>query len=359
MAGEAQRTPITGRIEFVDTARGIAMLCIVLGHLGIAPINYVVYTFHVPIFFLITGWFVSTKQGTGAFARKRARTLLVPYAATCLVLCLGKVVEALIKSGAHEAALAAVWWPVAALYASGSGTVPMPVQVASIGAIWFLWACFWGCVGLRLLLQLKQEWLRVLIVLVVALAGVFTAKAFFLPLSIQPGCVALGYMYVGWAARRYLLDWAKAWPRAAKVAALVGAGILWVAYIIWKDRVVFVEAAPGQHWWSIIGILAGCVSVLFLSWALTKAAPKLARPLMFLGKYSLIMLCVHILEMWFIDYNALVGLATGVGVPYLIAGGAAVVLKLAIIIGLTVLLAKWAPSRRLFGFAPLPAKAVR
>ena len=117
MGESAAKPPITQRVEFVDTARGIAMLCIVLGHLGVAPINWVVYTFHVPIFFLITGWFVSTKQGTGAFAKRRARTLLVPYAATCAVLCVGKVIQAAIEGGAEEVLAAAVWWPVAALYA--------------------------------------------------------------------------------------------------------------------------------------------------------------------------------------------------------------------------------------------------
>ena len=41
--------------------------------------------------------------------------------------------------------------------------------------------------------------------------------------------------------------------------------------------------------------------------------------------------------------------------PYVVAGGIAVALKFAIIIGATVLLAGWNPARRLFGFAPLPS----
>ena len=73
---------------------------------------------------------------------------------------------------------------------------------------------------------------------------------------------------------------------------------------------------------------------------------------MFLGKYSLIMLCVHIVEMWFIDYNVLIGVMTGAGLPYLVAGGLALVLKLGIICTATWLLAKWNPSRKLFGFPP-------
>ena len=353
MAESGTQTPMTQRIAFVDTARGIAMLCIVLGHLGLAPVNYVVFTFHVPIFYLITGWFLSRRLGMGAFARKRARTLLVPYAVTCLVIIAGKTIGALIAGGLREGAIAAVWWTVAALYAVGGPGLPVPQQVSNIGAIWFLWASFWGCVGLRALLALKREWLRALIALAVALAGVFTAKVFFLPLDLQPGAVALAYMYLGYLARTYAWPRVQAWPRGAKVGAAVACGVVWVAYILWRDRVVFMDASPGQHWWSVFGILAACVSVLIISWLVTRGLPRLGRSLGFLGKYSLIMLCVHITEMWFIDYTALANALMGAGVPYLVAGGLCVALKLTIIIVATYLLAKWNPSRRVFGFPPL------
>ena len=353
---------MTQRIEFVDTARGIAMLCIVLGHLGVAPINYVVYTFHVPIFFLITGWFVSRRLGVGAFAKKRARTLLVPYAVTCLVIIAAYVIRALIANdGPRSAGEEFIVWGVAALYGAGSTGVPLPgpmevfgatLPVQSIGAIWFLWACFWGCVGLRALLALRREWLRALIVLAVALAGVFTAQVFFAPFSLQPGCVALGCMYLGYLARTYAWPRVREWPRQAKTAAAVAAGLVWVAYIIWRDMVLFVDAIPGQHWWSIFGILAGCGTVLVLSWLLTKGLPRVARPLMFLGRYSLIMLCVHMLEMHIMDYGVLADAMMAAGAPYVVAGGCVLALKLAIIFLFTWLLAKWTPSRRLFGFPP-------
>ena len=45
--------PAAGRLRFVDIAKGISIICIILGHLGIHNITRVVFTFHVPIFFLI------------------------------------------------------------------------------------------------------------------------------------------------------------------------------------------------------------------------------------------------------------------------------------------------------------------
>ena len=77
---------VAGRLRFVDIAKGISIICIILGHLGIHNITRVVFTFHVPIFFLITGYFVSRKEGVRDFAIKKARTLLVPYFVTSLVM---------------------------------------------------------------------------------------------------------------------------------------------------------------------------------------------------------------------------------------------------------------------------------
>jgi len=116
----------TKRLQYVDIARGIAMICIILGHLGNPAINRVVFTFHVPIFFFITGYFTSTKR-----SKNKIRTLLVPYAISCLaIIILGTML------GAHygDAASAFKGWLSASLYGAGdSYTVPFTIK--GIGAI--------------------------------------------------------------------------------------------------------------------------------------------------------------------------------------------------------------------------------
>lgn len=53
--------PTKKRICYIDIAKGFAMLCIIAGHFGITSANRFVYTFHVPLFFLLSGYFLSTK----------------------------------------------------------------------------------------------------------------------------------------------------------------------------------------------------------------------------------------------------------------------------------------------------------
>ena len=62
------------------------MISIIIGHLGEPSINRVVFTFHVPVFFFITGYFLSDRKSIKDFIKNKARTLLVPYALTCAVI---------------------------------------------------------------------------------------------------------------------------------------------------------------------------------------------------------------------------------------------------------------------------------
>lgn len=49
------------RLGYMDIARGITMLCIIMGHFGIVTVNRFVYSFHVPFFFLLKRIFLFAK----------------------------------------------------------------------------------------------------------------------------------------------------------------------------------------------------------------------------------------------------------------------------------------------------------
>ena len=74
------------RIAYVDAARGLAILCVVLGHLypGDGIVQYI-SSFHVPVFFILSGLLMAARDGWKTrrlteFAAKKAKRLLYPYA---------------------------------------------------------------------------------------------------------------------------------------------------------------------------------------------------------------------------------------------------------------------------------------
>lgn len=78
------------RIEFIDIARGIGILLVVLGHNDfgyISPFAHqVIYSFHMPLFFFLSGYFLNTNVGFGDFAFKRFNSLLKPYYFTIFMI---------------------------------------------------------------------------------------------------------------------------------------------------------------------------------------------------------------------------------------------------------------------------------
>jgi fucose 4-O-acetylase-like acetyltransferase len=71
------------RVDWIDAARGIAIILVIMGH---APSNQqfvqFIYAFHIPLFFFLSG--LVSPDSKFSFKGK-ARTLLIPYAAFCLI----------------------------------------------------------------------------------------------------------------------------------------------------------------------------------------------------------------------------------------------------------------------------------
>ena len=105
------------RVQYIDVAKGIAMICIILGHLGDANINRVVFTFHVPIFFFITGYFTNSERNITEFVKNKLMTLIVPYIVTCLLIVILGTIDGWNKGNPFYAL---VYWSKASLYGAGS-----------------------------------------------------------------------------------------------------------------------------------------------------------------------------------------------------------------------------------------------
>lgn len=70
-----------GRIGWIDAAKCIAMFAIVLGHtLRTGAVHNYLYSFHVPTFFLLSGYCLSERDdGYMRFLMRKIKNLLVPY----------------------------------------------------------------------------------------------------------------------------------------------------------------------------------------------------------------------------------------------------------------------------------------
>lgn len=68
-----------GRLEYLDIAKGIGVLLVVWSHARGPYANYM-YQFHMPLFFLISGYLFNSQNTLGQFVIKKIKTLYIPFA---------------------------------------------------------------------------------------------------------------------------------------------------------------------------------------------------------------------------------------------------------------------------------------
>ena len=97
----------------------------------------------------------------------------------------------------------ALWkWFAGGLY--GAGFYPKHVlfsMPAFIGALWFLWALFWGLLITRRIVDKAKPEYHFLIICIVAWIGYQSAGNIWLPIDIQAGMNACLFIYLGYYSR--------------------------------------------------------------------------------------------------------------------------------------------------------------
>ncbi len=83
------------RIEYLDVAKGIGILLVVLGHNDLGSLSpflfQTIYSFHVPLFFFLSGFFINISIPFLDYFKKRFHSLLKPYLFTIFLIYLASV----------------------------------------------------------------------------------------------------------------------------------------------------------------------------------------------------------------------------------------------------------------------------
>ena len=61
------------RLTYMDIAKGFGVLCVIAGHMGNETINRFVFSFHMPLFFIISGDFLLQKNTPKELLYKRCK----------------------------------------------------------------------------------------------------------------------------------------------------------------------------------------------------------------------------------------------------------------------------------------------
>jgi fucose 4-O-acetylase-like acetyltransferase len=322
------------RIEFLDVARGIGILLVVLGHndLGaISPfLHQVIYSFHIPLFFFLSGYFINTSIPFVEYFKKRFHSVLKPYLFTILLIYFVSV--SFEKMGFQNAIMRIL----KALYGS--------INYLDWGQLWFLPHLFvvslYAFLFITLVNRLRNRWLTGVVLLATLLISLlflhsfypFTVTAFGkqyelygLPFSLDLVLLSGFFFIMGSEARKVTSE-----RVSGAILVLIGAGLgLILLNYFFAYRVDIAVRVYESLLINTAEAILGIAFVLALSRQIEIHARGVAALFRYVGNISLIILLFHVpvQEFWGqkimaltnnLPFSILIGFIMGVLGPILI-----------------------------------------
>lgn len=281
------------RVAWLDTARGLGILLVLIGHSTALPevLADWIFVFHMPLFFFLSGFTSASKreQRLGMVVRSRARGLLVPFAFFWLASYLWWLVARRLKP---ESLLIGVLEPLPGLFFAAGSTLFVNA------ALWFLPCLFVVTVLWQVLLRAGERVAWSLAIVLSALCMLELRRfASALAWSVDIACVVLPFFALGELLGRTR----RSLPRGGwRPALALGGFALTLAALHLNDRVDLHQRVIGNPFWFVAGSLGGIAMMLGLSTSM----PRL-HALHAVGRESLTLLATHL-----IVYAAI----TGIGV---------------------------------------------
>ncbi len=153
------------RIQYLDAARGVGILLVVLGHIVSMDTFLVrwIYGFHIPLFFILSGILAGSRPQSSrnlrAFVCKKAGSLLYPYLTfSILSLIFLRFSSSLDKFGAN---------------------IPTALSGIGIGTLWFLPALFLAEIVFYIVHRQKPAARAVLALLILVFSTWFSGRFYF------------------------------------------------------------------------------------------------------------------------------------------------------------------------------------
>jgi len=261
-----------------DVMKGISIILVIIGHLQIPNIlHHIIYSFHMPLFVIIGGYFFKSKSIKSFNVLKDIKRLGLPYLFTISVLFLYTCIVFFVSEGGNIAGLC-----ISILYPDG-------IFENSILPIWFLMALLWSRLLAKILWYDNNNILfRWVAVIAISWAAYLYQPIDFLPLCLTKGCVYIVFFSIGYCA--------------SKSSFMASKQILYISIACWAMYLLTLNLNIFQLYRGILFPLyvfgaSGATLIFYkVSLMIESHLPNITRSLCWFGRYSMVILCVHTID---------------------------------------------------------------
>ncbi|MBO5930058.1 MAG: acyltransferase family protein [Clostridia bacterium] len=272
------------RYDEIDIAKGIGILLVILGHLDADGqlSRYMIYAFHMPLFFILSGVFADTKRPFKAYFIKNFKTLYWPFFVCFLFELLLIIGYGVVANAQFHAGIFRQFYDL----------IGIDFDVFN-APLWFLFVLF--IIKIVFYFIRKSKCLKALF-LCAGIAVIAVSKYVSLPANclwiVALPCMT--FFLVGDLFQKHILSLSQKVNAQPKKAALllVYLLIVFVFGVIQNQKVNIREYLYGNGFLFAFNALAGTYIVLILS-AFLKKSKFFSKFFTFFGENSLIVLVTH------------------------------------------------------------------
>ncbi|WP_165775894.1 acyltransferase family protein [Bifidobacterium scaligerum] len=246
------------RVVWIDAAKGIAMILVFYGHLGeywfpvLKTSFVVVYLFHMPLFFFLSGLFFHARYNFRELLTRRAYQLLVPYYVfSCLMLGkpIGHVLFPQIYAGKKSSVInGSAWQEILAIIFN------------TTNGLWFFWSLFWASIFVWIIIRILHDNKRLIVAvsILLLLCDVLVQHyiTIALPFTMNRVLSSTAYVALGYVSREIVLG-----LRCTVARVVLLASVILFACV----SVVFVSIA-GANWLfvQLVGVVAAVCGITMI-----------------------------------------------------------------------------------------------
>lgn len=283
------------REPLYDVAKGLGIICVVYGHSGIGLGYYMIYMFHMPLFFFISGCCLHKQRTMRESLAKKTRSLLKPYLVFFFIcafidFCI-ETLKILTNGGDFD---------LLNILKIFNILNPNPEGDTSTGPLWFMICLFEVTLLFQLLLKLKQKYMPILISIGLSIVGyLLSQKGIRLVLYIDSTLSVTLFYCLGY----YLKPFARNFiGRFSFLGIMVYSVALYLLYLIdfrmlhLSVNKLYCNQIMENYYCFIISASIGILFVFFWAGVFTtvRALQPLQLVLQELGKLSLFIFALHI-----------------------------------------------------------------
>ena len=288
------------RYNWIDSLRGFAVILVILGHLPTSPeLHKYIFSFHMPLFFFISGYLFNQKKYSqaGKFITSRVRSLLFPYFSLTVVSYLIFLLTNYSPSDnrfylPYEGDFSKTIYST--LYASYN--FDHFNSVLFNGPLWFLPCLFATSIIFYVLFKLFNKSLNLFVAatVIVSLIGYYSVNYLSqaLPWSIDIALSGVAFYSAGYLFRNYFED------KFFKIAKIIIIPLILISLFSINTNITDLNLWKFNENYFTFYLIAfsGILSYMYI---FRKIGPS--RFLEYYGKNSLIVFSLHIPIFWILD----------------------------------------------------------